>query len=68
MSDFIREVGSKVVVIDRYKGGKWGGGAKKRQIERDVMVKRSQKLGILTSNAHTDLDMTSKIYSFSSTQ
>ena len=65
MSDFIRELGSEVIVIDRYKGGKWG--SEKRQIERDVMVKRSQKLGILTRNAHTDLSKTSKIYSFINT-
>lgn len=28
------------------------------------MVKLSQKLGILTMNAHTNLNKTSKIYSF----
>ena len=48
-----------------YKGGKWG--SKKRQIERNVMVERSQKLGILTGNAHTDLNKISKIYSFINT-
>ena len=31
------------------------------------MVERSQKLGILTRNAHKDLNKTSKIYSFIST-
>ena len=54
-----------MIVIDRYKGGKWG--SKKRQIERNVMVERSQKLGILTWNAHTDLNKASKIYSFINT-
>ena len=51
-----------MIVIDRYKGGKWG--SKKRQIERKVIVERSQKLDILTGNAQTDLNKTSKIYSF----
>ena len=62
MSNLIRDLGSEVIVIDHYKGGKWG--SKKRQIERNVMFERSQKLGILTGNAHTDLSKTSKIYSF----
>ena len=57
MSDFIRELGSEMIVIDRYKGAKLG--SKKRQIERNVMVERSQKLGILTGNAYTDLNKTS---------
>ena len=57
MSDFIRELGSEMIVIDRYKGAKLG--SKKCQIERNVMVERSQKLGILTGNAHTDLNKTS---------
>ena len=54
-----------MIVIDRYKEGKWG--SKKRQIECNVMVERSQKLDILTGNAHTDLNKTSKIYSFINT-
>ena len=50
-----------MIVIDHYKGGKWG--SKNRQIERNVMVERSQMLGILSGNTHTDLK-----YTLSSTQ
>ena len=67
MSDFFRELASEVMVEDYYKGGKWE--SKKRQIEHNVMVECSQKLGVLTENDDTGLKKTSKIYyTFSSTQ
>ena len=56
MSDFIRKLESEMIVIERYKGGKWG--SKKRQIERNVMVECSQKLDILTGNVYADLKYT----------
>ena len=62
MSDFIRDLGSVVIVIHRYKRGKWG--SKKRQIDCNVIVKRFQKLGILIGNARRKLTETSKIYSY----
>ena len=60
-SEFIRGLGSDVIVIDRWKGGEWR--STKRQIECNIMVERSQKLGVLTGNSHTDLNKISKIWS-----
>ena len=53
MYDVIRKLSSEIIVIDRYKVGKWG--SKKRQIERNIMVECSQKLDILTGNVLADL-------------
>ena len=44
MSAFVKELWSEVIVIERHKGSKWG--SKKRQVERNVMIERSQKLDI----------------------
>ena len=44
MSAFVKELWSEVIVIERHKGSKWG--SKKRQVERKVMIERSQKLDI----------------------
>ena len=62
ISDFIRDLGSVVIVIHRWKGGKWR--SKKRQTDRNVIVERYQKLGILVGNACKELNKTSKIYSY----
>ena len=44
MSAFVKELRSEVIVIERHKGSNWE--SKKRQVESNAMIERSQKLDI----------------------